>query len=464
MESKHLIFLTAFIILVPTGIAVSLFSQKARDAVFFLLVFGTTLTNRLDINFISREWYRGTTRGIEVSFVDMLAIILFVSALMVPGKGDHPRWFWPASLGGMLIYTLYCCFSVAISDPKLFGLFELSKIFRGIIFFMAVAMFVRGEREVKIFLLGLCAAIGYVGGYALVQRYMWGMHRVYGSLDHPNSLSMYCCIAAPVLTAAAMSNLSKLMRALCLLCTGLAVIGVVLSISRTGVAVIGIVTAGAAVSCTSIRVTPKKVATVFLVLLATIGVAAKSWDSVMDRFDRGSLAEEYMGEYSMQAGGGRGVYLRYAEMLLLDYPLGCGLNNWSYVVSAFYGDVLNIAYMTYRGTDLPPEKVRGGTEPEAPAHSLAALTVGELGVPGLIIFMALWGRWFQIGTRFLHRRSPEILSRFGVGSLFAISACFLQSITEWEFRQTQLFLLMHIVLGTLAAVYAIRRHEERRRR
>jgi hypothetical protein len=37
----------------------------------------------------------------------------------------------------------------------------------------------------------------------------------------------------------------------------------------------------------------------------------------------------------------------------------------------------------------------------APAHSLAALTVGELGIPGLVLLTVLWLRWFQMGSSFL---------------------------------------------------------------
>src|SRR5712671_1173301 len=92
----------------------------------------------------SREFYRGTTRGFEFSLVDILSISLLASLLLVP-RG-RSRGYWPASLGLMLLFFCYACFNVGIADPKLFGLFELSKMLRGLTIFLAVAFYVRGER------------------------------------------------------------------------------------------------------------------------------------------------------------------------------------------------------------------------------------------------------------------------------------------------------------------------------
>ena len=60
MELKHAIFLLGLVIVVPVGTAVATSSILARRAVFFLLVFGTAIAKTADINFVSREWYRGS--------------------------------------------------------------------------------------------------------------------------------------------------------------------------------------------------------------------------------------------------------------------------------------------------------------------------------------------------------------------------------------------------------------------
>ena len=80
----------------------------------------------------------------------------------------------PASDSCSFIF-LYACFSVAISDPKLFGLFELSKMLRGMIVFLAAALFVRSERELRMLVVALACAVCWQGLLGLYQRYHDGV-------------------------------------------------------------------------------------------------------------------------------------------------------------------------------------------------------------------------------------------------------------------------------------------------
>jgi hypothetical protein len=94
-----------------------------------------------------------------------------------------------------------------------------------------------------------------------------------------------------------------------------------------------------------------------------------------------------------------------------------------------------------------------------PAHNLAIITVGEIGWLGLAVFAALWMRWFWIAGSFLWRRSDAPLRRIGLGILFGILGVFLQSITEWVFRQTAIILTFHMLMGTAASLYLLRHRE-----
>jgi hypothetical protein len=88
-----------------------------------------------------------------------------------------------------------------------------------------------------------------------------------------------------------------------------------------------------------------------------------------------------------------------------------------------------------------------------PAHNLGVITAGELGLPGLAIFALLWARWFQMGFVFLWKRSPDPMLRMGAGFFFATCGIFLQSVTEWVFRATPMFMTFHILMGALAGLY-----------
>ncbi len=76
------------------------------------------------------------TCGFEVSMVDMISLSVLISTLIRPRPGEK-RWYWPASFGPMVFYFLFASFCVALADPKIFGLFELSKMIRGLVMFLA---------------------------------------------------------------------------------------------------------------------------------------------------------------------------------------------------------------------------------------------------------------------------------------------------------------------------------------
>jgi hypothetical protein len=190
MPTKDLIGMALAVMGIAGGVIAASVSKRVRDFFFFGMIFLAPMTEDWDVNFVSRDFYRGTTRGFEFSLVDILSISLLFSALLVPRRGQS-RGFWPASFGLLILMFLYACFNVAIADPKLFGLFELMKMVRGITIFLAVAFFVRDERGLRLFLCALCLVVAYEGYLALKQRYLWGMHRVPGTVDDSNSLSMF---------------------------------------------------------------------------------------------------------------------------------------------------------------------------------------------------------------------------------------------------------------------------------
>ena len=460
---KELVFFTGSALVVPLGVVAGSMSRLVRTALFFGVILGTTVTERLDINLISREWYRGTTRGFEVSFVDLLVWMLLGSAL-VSRLSRRRAIRWPAALMPLLAYFGYCLMSLGYCEPKLFGAFEVMKIGRSILVFLAVFLFVESRRELRLLLIALACTMGIEGFSALKERYMLGVHRVRGTLAHPNSLSMFCCMVAPILTAALMSTERVRVR---ILLTGgllLAVGCVVLTISRTGFVTLGLVLFGTVAACTAGRLSLRHVAIGVVVLVASAGVAWKSWDTLKERFGESSLADEYFGEVTE----GRGVYLRLAKNIVADHPLGIGLNNWSYAVSNTYGPAIGMHYVPYSGTEDSPDQeipYASGLDAAqaAPAHNLMALTVGELGWPGAMLLMLIWIRSLMVGAAFLLRRSPDIVSRFGLGAFFGILAAILQSVTEWELRQTQILFLYNVVLGGLVAAAVIWRQEKHAR-
>jgi hypothetical protein len=50
------------------------------------------------------------------------------------------------------------------------------------------------------------------------------------------------------------------------------------------------------------------------------------------------------------------------------------------------------------------------------------------------------------------------MHRLGIGLLFGAVGLFMQSITEWTYRQTSIMFTFHIMMGALAALYYARGH------
>lgn len=452
LELKHFIFFGAAGVLVPVGIVMSCLSRKIHDAVFVLVIFGTSMPHSLfglptDINFLSAEWYRGSTRGIEISYIDLAGIILLVASI-VHRKREGRTIHWPPGLAPLLAYFGWCALTVAaISDPKLFGTFELTKIFRGVAIFTAVALYIRSPRELRIFVWVLVATIMYEGFVCLKERYIDGRNRTSGTLGHPNSLSMYCLQCLPIFIAAHFSkDASKPFRIACFLGFMATAGCVLLSISRTGFAVLVLISGVAFILSTGLKLSPRNMGLAALGLLIFTLMVAKSFDTIMTRLGGFDLQREYLSEE-----GDRGQYFRQAAPALAENPVyGFGLNNWSWWIANRY------AAMTGFDSVKPYENMSvGGGEIEgtAVAHNLYLLTVAELGWVGLIFLLAMFLRWMWMSgsVMFSNRQTLEDSVRLGICLSFA--GVMLQSWTEWEFRQTPIFFMGHAIMGVGSTLY-----------
>ncbi len=446
------------------GTVVACASKRIRDLFFVVLVFSCCLIERLDLNFVSHDWYRGTSRGFEVAVLDVLSVSLLISSVLFPRDG-YRRFYWPPAFGLMLLFFFYACFNVAVSDPKLFGLFELSRMFRGLVLVLAVAFYVQSAREVRLLVLGLAAMLIFESLLGLKQRYLEGVHRVPGTLIESNSLSVLLCTVTPVMVAAAASKIPRALRWICLGAIPLACVAEILTISRAGVMILGSVLFATALATVPLRFNLRTVCASLLILLGTAGLIAKSWKTLGERFHESTFKQEYENKKNL----GRGYYLRIAAAIASDRILGVGLNNWSYWVSNEYGPRLGYRFVPYAGVDhVPSDQVPPTSNVDmaqaAPAHCLGALTLGELGIPGLFLLFLLWVRWFQMGGSFLSPKIYDPLRQIGVGIFFGSWGMFLQNLTEWVFRHVPLYYTFHVMLGALISLYYLRRQARKRAR
>src|SRR5688500_9434411 len=104
LEPKDVLAIGLMLVALPVGTVAACASNRIRDVMFFLMVVVAVIPGPLDINFVSRFWYyRGTTRGFEVSIVDILAFCLLVASILFPRQGEK-RLYWPASFFPLGLY------------------------------------------------------------------------------------------------------------------------------------------------------------------------------------------------------------------------------------------------------------------------------------------------------------------------------------------------------------------------
>jgi hypothetical protein len=459
MQMKDLIAMVGVPLAIIGGTVVLCLVPKLRNWAFLAAVAGAVVGERLDVNLLSQEWYRGTTRGFEFSFVDILAWALALSTILTPQR-HQKRFYLPASFIFMLGYLAVAIFSVSTSQPKLFGMFEISKILRAMVCFWAAALHVQSERELKFLVLGIASAVWLEGLLAIKHRVFLHVDRATGTLEHANSLSMYLCLTGPLLVAAATAAWeNKWIRYYCQGAIALACVASLLTVSRAGIPAFALVMLGATAFCISWRITFKKIAVVGLAICALAGAVALNWNSLKARFGETDLEAEK----NTQGFENRGQYFGIAAAILNERPNGVGLNNWSYWVSKKYGAFTGTTYEDY--DDIPrsmldsPVVYDWGPKYAPPAHNLGVITVGEMGWIGLAVFAALWMRWFWVAGSFFWRRSDLPLRRIGIGIFFGVLGVFLQSITEWVFRQTAIILTFHFMIGTAASLYYLRHRQ-----
>ncbi len=456
MKPEHMVAL-AMIPFAVVGCAVlSACLDRARDVLFFAMVCLTVFAERIDVNFFTEAWYRGTTRGLQVTVVEILAAgVLF--GCLARGRARGLRLYWPGSLGLLLLFFFYCCISVSISQPKIFGGFELSKMLAGLIVFLCSAAYLRTRREWTLLAVAVGSTVAFEGAWGIKQRFLMSLDRAAGTLDHPNSLSMYLCLTTPLLVSMACAGWSRLLKFFCGLASALAAVAALLTFSRAGVPVFAVVISATVLTCISWRLTSAKVVIRTLMIAGAVALTAACWKELERRYAEATLEEEYLDPTV----DGRGVYIRLAEAISKDHFLGVGLNNWSYYVSRTYGPQIGYRFVDYDyltslyGTS--DDKLYANAYLAAPAHNLGALTLGELGIPGFLIFSALWLRWVSLGVPFLFRPREEPMRVMGVGILFGICGIFGQSLTEWVFRQTPIFFTFCVLMGALAALAHARR-------
>ena len=169
---KYLIFLIAFMGVLPLGYMLTLNRKYMRYAIFAVIL-PVMAFNQVSINFFSHETYRGTSRGMEVSLVYLLALAMLAGMLFLyrkkplfPDKGSKIY----------LVYFLLCIPSLINANNVLFSWFELWKMIMMYIVFLCAYYYLYYTRNFNTIMIafGVVASVTFL---SVVFQHIKGIHQ-----------------------------------------------------------------------------------------------------------------------------------------------------------------------------------------------------------------------------------------------------------------------------------------------
>lgn len=420
--------------------------KNLRYVVFALLIACTFFID-FSINLISRESYRAASRGIEIHIVDLFLVILFFTMYFLRDRYQlrfrlpmlipmfvmiaigFVSWLFVEDYTSSNFTDMEHLEKVRTFEPYLYPLFELFKMLRGIFFFFVIANFLQDQRAVWTLFYSLATVVILVTIMSILNRYVFGQNRVTTGGYHPNDLNSYVGIVGMLLFPMAFASKRLMDSLLFWVAVGGALVTIVLTISRSSLAayLLGafIVYCVCLIKYASFR---NVALTVFSILVGLL-VGVKAIDTLGDRFFKGqstsadldnryrlSLAAYYMGQ---------------------DHLFGVGLGNYHYWAIKKYA-------------------AKARSQPETMCHNMWYLTYGELGIFGLIAFIGLWIRFYQIAIYNLFKSwglKNGMVFALVLGVFCASEVLQFQNLFHFSYRSTSIFYLVNLLFAISARVY-----------
>jgi O-antigen ligase len=374
----------------------------------------------ISLNVMSHETYRGSSRGFEVTLLDLLAWAMLV-ALPRSERLSKTR----------TLYLLVCAASAGGAAVPLYSMFGMWKVMRMYLVAAAAYRIVRaglGGALLQGIVLGQC----YAFTIALEQRYLLGLHQVTGPFAHQNGLAQ----AGTLVFALCLSVLLGRGRNRWATIGTLAALGsVVMTLSRGGLAMT-VLSAIVIFLLAAFRYrNPRLLRVAAVGVLLAVVVVLRAGDTIVERFSEAPDA-------SAEA---RHHFEDMAAMMLDDHPnLGVGLNHYSHAnVHDGYADAAKV-----------PEIDRGGV-----AHHVYWLTLAELGYVGLIAFLLVYMLPVLRGLRETLRAGRTAAGDVIQGMSVGVAAILFQGTLEYTLRLTMVSQIVWCyfgVLGALCAAHSVR--------
>ena len=446
VDMKYLVFFSVLLLGVPIGYALALRFQWIEKLIFFLFIFFTC--EMVDINFISMETYRGTSKGFEFGMVDIaMYIVLLLTIKRAPT--NKINWLPPGSLL-YLSYFLMSIISIMHADVYLYSAFEVVKMLRMFLYFWIAYQYIRTEEDIETFLMSVAVIIFYIFLIVLKQKYLFGAFQAKGPFPHQNSLTMYISILGS-LALSKLLNHRDANATIWFLLFAMASFCVLATLSRAGLALfllncivifsISMLLRGNAQK----RLRRRKWVLVAILPFVVALALFKASDSIVERFTN-----------APKESGLTRIYLAQAAVKMANENIfGVGLNNFGHKINE-----------PYPYGDHMPKEISRDSSRRGLVETTYLMIAAEAGWPALTLFLILLIYFFSLNVINLFKLKDHPSRYIAVALVGALVQVYLQTSLEWVIKQTNNFYQLMFVFALIAAMRRlyVPQNKSRRRR
>jgi drug/metabolite transporter superfamily protein YnfA len=226
VEVKEIVFTLVFLA-GSAGLVAAVIAWPGLRRVYLCLFFLGAI-KIVDVNYVSREIYRGWVRGFEISSLDMVVIGL-LAAVVAGRKRRRPRLLFPVFVA-YLAFVAIATLSAAGAYVPLYASFGLLKLVRSLVVLWVLANAIWDESDLKWIGAAIVSAVA-LEGLVTALDYVGGVYRARGTFDHANTLGMYLNMSLPIIFAYVL-NVRDRLRVPLILIFGIGAGTVVLTLSR----------------------------------------------------------------------------------------------------------------------------------------------------------------------------------------------------------------------------------------
>ena len=423
---KYLIF-TAVLCSVPLMSAVLAVDKRMMRLAMWGLLFPLLLLDSTAINFFSFEDYRGTSRGMEVSVIYLIALAVLLAKLFMHGfRSPFP------TLGSKLYlcYILLSLPSFSNADNQLYAFCEIWKMLMIYLVYLAVYYYLLDSQgDYKTFIYGLIIVTVCIF-YAVVRQHFSGVYQVRAQLPHQNSLSMFMSPLALLFLSYFLNRKGIFKKLIIFFAFVLATGALLRTYSRGAIACFplgGAVTAGLSLLL-DWKTQKFQILGGLGIVAILIGLAFTP--RIIERF-----------ETAPESSGQNRKNLASAAMnMIRDQPLyGVGINNW--------GIKINPPYQYSHHRD--PSKGYSADFKDGIVETIYLLVCAECGIPCFLMLLTMFGYYWWVAFRCSIKLRKTPYFYIPVGIIGGLTIIYLQSILEWVLKQQVNFIELLILYAFL---------------